>query len=162
MRNALNSCWEILGAAVQSHDRFFFFLLFEVDSWDLSTIFVVGSLYSRCSISICYKSEKLKPRQNGGKVMIKSVPSERGGSSSIPVGFPDEFWLPGKHICLSELGWKGTNNTRERVAWGRLATAAPVGLHSYLLSLCLWGFNRSHPHAQGECSSCTEETTVRE
>jgi hypothetical protein len=37
-------------------------------------------------------SQKInKSAAKRGKAPLKSVPSQRGGSSSIPVGFPDEF-----------------------------------------------------------------------
>ncbi len=56
-----------------------------------------------------------------------------------------------ERTSLQGLGWKQTS-ARERVVQGYLATGAYVKFHSYLLSLCLWGLNRSHPHAR--CKFC--------
>jgi hypothetical protein len=56
--------------------------------------------------------------------------------------------------------WVGYNQTSTwgRVVWGHPATGALVKFHSYPLSLCLWGLNRSYPHARGKCT-CTRGIT---
>jgi hypothetical protein len=45
-------------------------------------------------------------------------------------------------------------NMWKRVVWGCSVTGALMKFHSHVLSFCLLGLNRSHPHAQGKCT-CT-------